>query len=155
MKVSRLKVEALDYLLKPFDYNEFLTAANKALEWFTLQRSGKQTTVSSNDYMFVKADYKQIKIDYSDIYYFEGLKDYVKIWLKSRPRPILTLMSLKSLEETLPADRFMRVHRSYIIALDAIKSIERNCVIINDQPIAVADKYKDIFNEFVNRKSVQ
>ena len=71
------------------------------------------------------------------------------------PRPILTLMSLKSLEETLPEDRFMRVHRSYIIALDAIKSIERNCVIINDQPIAVADKYKDIFNEFVNKRSVQ
>lgn len=148
------KVEALDYLLKPFDYNEFLTAANKALEWFSLQRSGKQP-VAQNDYMFVKADYKQIKIDYSDIYYFEGLKDYVKIWLKSRPRPILTLMSLKSLEETLPEDRFMRIHRSYIIALDAIKSIERNCVIINDQPIAVADKYKDIFNEFVNKKSVQ
>lgn len=76
------KVEALDYLLKPFDYNEFLTGANKALEWFSLQNMNKQPLVR-DEYMFVKADYKQIKIDYSDIYYFEGLKDYVKIWTKS------------------------------------------------------------------------
>lgn len=148
------KVDALDYLLKPFDYNEFLSAANKALEWFSLQNAGKRPDVRDN-FIFVKADYKQIRIDFDDIYYFEGLKDYVKIWLKSRQRPILTLMSLKSLEENLPSDRFMRVHRSFIIALNEIKTIERNCVIINDQPIAIADKYKDIFNEYVESKSVQ
>ena len=154
--LAGFKVEALDYLLKPFDYNEFLTAANRALEWFTLQRgSNNNKPTISNDYMFVKADYKQIRIDYDDILYFEGLKDYIKIWLKSKPRPILTLMSLKTLEENLPADRFMRVHRSYIISLNEIKSIERNSVMINNQCIVIADKYKDDFYEFVQKKSMQ
>ena len=154
--LAGFKVEALDYLLKPFDYNEFLTAANRALEWFTLQHgSNNNKPTISNDYMFVKADYKQIRIDYDDILYFEGLKDYIKIWLKSKPRPILTLMSLKTLEENLPADRFMRVHRSYIISLNEIKSIERNSVMINNQCIVIADKYKDDFYEFVQKKSMQ
>jgi len=152
--LAGFKVEALDYLLKPFDYNEFLTAANKALEWFALQRSNKQPVVR-DDYMFVKADYKQVRIDYDDVLYFEGLKDYVKIWLKSKPRPILTLMSLKTLEENLPSDRFMRVHRSFIISLNEIKAIERNSVMINNQLIVIADKYKDDFYSFVQKKSVQ
>lgn len=153
--LAGFKVEALDYLLKPFDYNEFLTAANRALEWFSLQRSTKQQPVVNNDYIFVKADYKQIRIDFDDILYFEGLKDYVKIWLKSKPRPILTLMSLKTLEENLPTDRFMRVHRSFIVSLNEIKSIERNSIMINNQCIVIADKYKDDFYEFVQKKSMQ
>ncbi len=154
--LAGFKVEALDYLLKPFDYNEFLTAANRALEWFAMQhQNNNQQPIATNDYIFVKADYKQIRIDFDDILYFEGLKDYVKIWLKSKPRPILTLMSLKSLEENLPADRFMRIHRSYIVSLNEIKSIERNSVMINNQYIVIADKYKDDFYNFVQKKSVQ
>jgi two-component system, LytTR family, response regulator LytT len=147
------KVDAVDYLLKPFDYQEFLTAATKALDWFTLMRNGKKPVVK-DEFLFVKADYKQIKINFDDIYYFEGLKDYVKIWLKSQPRPVLTLMSLKSLEESLPAELFMRVHRSFIISLHAIEAIERNRVIINKQHIVIADNYKEKFYSFVEGYSI-
>ncbi|MCQ2375131.1 MAG: LytTR family DNA-binding domain-containing protein [Salinivirgaceae bacterium] len=152
--VDGFKVDALDYLLKPFDYNEFLTAANKALEWFKLVKQADEKPQVAADYIFIKSDYKQIRIDFDDVYYFEGLKDYVKVWTKSRQRPLLTLMSLKTLEENLPADRFMRIHRSFIIALNAIEAIERNHVVINGEMIIVADKYKDIFNEFVEKRSI-
>jgi two-component system, LytTR family, response regulator LytT len=147
------KVDAMDYLLKPFDYQEFLEAATKALDWFSLLRNGKKPMVK-DEFLFVKADYKQIKINFDDVYYFEGLKDYIKIWLKTQPRPILTLMSLKSLEEALPADQFMRVHRSFIISLKSIEAIERNRVIINKQAITIADNYKEKFYGFVEGNSI-
>ncbi len=96
------KVEALDYLLKPFDYAEFLVAANKARTWFDMVKGKKQSIVSDEkEFLFVKSEYKQLRIKLSDVLYFEGLKDYIKIWLKDNPKPILTLMSLKSLQEEL------------------------------------------------------
>jgi len=149
------KVEALDYLLKPFDYPEFLMAANKAREWFSLVRSKNHPVESDqNRFLFVKSEYRQIKIDLADVLYFEGLKDYVKIWLSGNPHPVLTLMSLKSLEDELPSAGFMRVHRSFIIALAKIQSIERGQVIINNQRITIADPYKQRFQEFVSHNSV-
>ncbi len=134
------KVEALDYLLKPFDYAEFLAAANKANTWFSLVKGKQQTTLSKEkEFLFVKSDYKQLRIKLADVLYFESLKDYIKIWLKDNPKPILTLMSLKSLEEELPASEFMRVHRSFIVSLKNIEVIERSQIIINNQRIAVLD----------------
>ncbi len=152
--IDGFKVDAIDYLLKPFDYSEFLLAANKALDWFKLIETSKNAFNCEPDFLFVKADYKQIKIDYNDIYYFEGLKDYIKIWLKSRQKPVLTLMSLKSLEDLLPPSKFMRVHRSFIISLNNIEAIERNRVIINKQAITIADNYKEKFYRFVGGYSV-
>lgn len=154
--IEGFRVEALDYLLKPFNYQEFLTAANKAKEWFSMLRNSSLTRVktSNESYIFVKSEYKQLKIHLDDVLYFEGLKDYIKIWLKSQARPVLTLMSLKSLEEDLPTDKFMRVHRSFIVALSSIEAIERNQIIICDQRITVADQYKQRFQDFVNGKSV-
>lgn len=144
------KVEALDYLLKPFNFEEFLTAANKAKEWFTLLRNQFTTASTANrSYIFVKSEYKQVRINFNEILYIEGLKDYVKIWLSSQPRPVLSLMNLKSLEDELPGNQFMRVHRSYIIALDKIQSVERGQVLINGERITVADQYKQSFQEFV------
>ena len=120
------KVEALDYLLKPFDYEEFLTAATKAKDWFALVKGrANAASVKDKKFLFVKSEYKQLKINLDDVLYFEGLKDYIKIWLKSQPKAILTLMNLKSLEEELPKDKFMRVHRSFIVSLQAIDVIER------------------------------
>ncbi len=148
------KVDALDYLLKPFDYAEFLTAANKANAWFSLVKEKQQSIVSEEkEFLFVKSEYKQLRIKLADVLYFEGLKDYIKIWLKDNPKPILTLMSLKSLEEELPEKQFMRVHRSFIVSLKNVDVIERSQIIINDQRITVSEQYKAQFLEFVNRNS--
>lgn len=149
------KVEALDYLLKPFDYAEFLTAANKALEWFTLVKGKTETAVSGKkEFLFVKSEYKQLRIRLSDVLYFEGLKDYIKIWLKDNPKPILTLMSLKLLQEELPTSEFMRVHRSFIVSLKNIDVVERSQIIINKQRITVSEQYKPQFSEFINKNSL-
>ena len=149
------KVEALDYLLKPFDYAEFLAAANKARTWFELLKGNKQNIVSEEkEFLFVKSEYKQLRIKLEDVLYFEGLKDYIKIWLKDNPKAILTLMSLKSLEEELPDTKFMRVHRSFIVSLKNIEVIERSQIIINNQRITVSEQYKNKFTDYINSNSL-
>jgi len=151
------KVDAIDYLLKPFDYVEFLTAANKAQKWFELLKgiSNQSALVSKEkEFLFVKSEYKQLRIKLADVLYFEGLKDYIKIWLKNNPKPILTLMSLKSLEHELPETQFMRVHRSFIVSLNNIDVIERSQIIINNQRITVSEQYKSKFLEFINNNSL-
>ncbi len=95
-----------------------------------------------------------MRIKLADVLYFEGLKDYIKIWLKDNPKPILTLMSLKSLEEELPETQFMRVHRSFIVSLKNVEVIERSQIIINTQRITVSDQYKEKFLEFINNNSL-
>ena len=144
-------------LLKPFDYNEFLNAAQKARNHFEIncvQNAENQQNKKNSDFIFVKSEYRQIKINFSEILYIEGLKDYVKIYTSSHPRPILTLMSLKKLEEELPSEQFMRVHRSYIISLEKIEAIERNHVVIKDGFITIAPNYKDILMEYIKGKSI-
>ena len=149
------KVEALDYLLKPFDYAEFLAAANKANTWFELVKGKQQSILSEEkEFLFVKSGYKQLRIKLADVLYFEGLKDYIKIWLKDNPKPVLTLMSLKSLEEELPETQFLRVHRSFIVSLKNIEEIERSQIIINNQRITVSEQYKPKFLAFVNKNSL-
>ncbi len=151
------KVDAIDYLLKPFDYAEFLAAVNKAQKWFELTKgkpSQTQFISKEKEFLFVKSEYKQLRIKLDDVLYFEGLKDYIKIWLKDNPRPILTLMSLKSLEEELPSTQFMRVHRSFIVSLSNIDVIERSQIIINKQRITVSEQYKPNFLEFINKNSL-
>lgn len=155
--IEGYKVNALDYLLKPFDYNEFLNAAQKARNHFeinSVQNAENQQNKKKSDFIFVKSEYRQIKINFSEILYIEGLKDYVKIYTSSHPRPILTLMSLKKLEEELPSEQFMRVHRSYIISLEKIEAIERNHVVIKDGFITIAPNYKDILMEYIKGKSI-
>ena len=155
--IEGYKVNALDYLLKPFDYNEFLNAAQKARNHFqtnSLQNNENQQNNKNSDFIFVKSEYRQIKINFNEILYIEGLKDYVKIYTSSHPRPILTLMSLKKLEEELPSEQFMRVHRSYIISLEKIEAIERNHVVIKEGFITIAPNYKDILMEYIKGKSI-
>ena len=155
--IEGYKVNALDYLLKPFDYNEFLNAAQKARNHFEtncFQNNENQQNNKNSDFIFVKSEYRQIKINFNEILYIEGLKDYVKIYTSSHPRPILTLMSLKKLEEELPSEQFMRVHRSYIISLEKIEAIERNHVVIKEGFITIAPNYKDILMEYIKGKSI-
>lgn len=150
------KVEALDYLLKPYSYKDFLAAATKAYQYFgrigTLaQPSIPVNQVPSADYIFLKVEYQLVKVVLKDITHVEAYKDYVKVHLNSKNHPLLSLTSMKNMEELLPRDRFMRVHRSFIISLDHIDSISKNVVHIGDQQIAVGDLYKDQFSEFVSR----
>lgn len=147
------KVDAVDYLLKPFNYSEFLKAANKAVERIGIGEE-KTKAVEKDNFIFVKSDYKQIKINLDDILYIEGLKDYVKIWISSQPKPILTLMSLKTLEQELPEEQFMRVHRSFIVALNKISAIERSQIVVNNERITVAEQYKGRFHQFIESKSL-
>ena len=153
--IDGYKVNALDYLLKPFDYNEFLNASTKARNYFESQHPvSVSKPEKKQEFFFVKSEYKQIKINFSEILYIEGLKDYVKIYLKDNPKPILTLMSLKKLEEELPSENIMRIHRSFIIGLDKIETIERNHIVIGKEQIAIAPNYKDSLMEYIGGKSL-
>lgn len=138
------KVNAIGYLLKPFDYSEFLETVEKAL--LIAGTTAPQIT-EVPDYMFVKTDYKQVKVLYSDILYIESLKDYVRIYLIGDIAPITTLMSLKKLEEDLPPEQFMRVHRSFIVALDKVEVVERNQVVFGKQRITIAEHCEEAFFE--------
>lgn len=150
--IDGFKVNAIDFLLKPFNYPEFFKAANKALDRISLEEE-KDSSSSASNFIFVKSEYKQIKINLNEVYYFEGLKDYIKIWLTSQTKPVLTLMSLKTLEEELPETRFMRVHRSFIVALDKIDAVERGQILIKNERITVAEQYKNRFQQFIEKKS--
>ena len=153
--IDGYKVSALDYLLKPFDYSEFLSAANKAKIWFESQIAATGKTESKTDFFFVNSEYKQIKINFSEILFIEGLKDYVKIFIHNNPKAIFTLSSLKKLEDELPSNNFMRIHRSYIIALDKIEAIESNQVIIGPKKIAIAPNYKEALMQYLNGNSLK
>ncbi|AUD00904.1 LytR/AlgR family response regulator transcription factor [Spirosoma pollinicola] len=155
------RVDALDYLLKPFNYEEFLRAASKARQYFDLVHRVDSTPVAVqlpapaevvDDYLFLKVEYQLVRIAYKDILYIEGLKDYVKLYRQSDPdKPLLSLTSLKSLEEKLPSNQFMRVHRSFIVALNSINAFTRNSVQIRSALIPVSDQYKDVFGQFISR----
>jgi len=170
------KVNALDYLLKPFSYTEFLVAANKALRWHQRQlptlaplktplsnESAEQAFVSADRAMvpsslasttgslFVKADYRLIQLELGHILYVEGLKDYVKIYLDNQPKPVITHMTMKAMEERLPSDRFLRVHRSFIVHTARIKVIERNRIVFGKTYIPISDTYKAALEKVVSK----
>lgn len=148
------KVDALDYLLKPYSYEDFLGAATKAFQYVErMSSSGKAiaTTVAAPDYIFLKVEYQLVKVVLKDITHVEAYKDYVKVHLGSKNHPLLSLTSMKNMEELLPADRFMRVHRSFIVSLDHIDSVSKNVIRIGEQHIAVGDLYKEPFLEFLSR----
>lgn len=150
--IEGYKVNAVDYLLKPFDYSEFLSAATRAKDLLEKPEVQASSVRKEKDFFFVKSEYRQIKINFSEILYIEGLKDYVKIFVSGNSKPILTLMSLKKLEEELPQENFMRVHRSYIVALDKIEAIERNQIIIGGAQITIAPQYKDELMNYISGK---
>ena len=143
------KVNALDYLLKPISYTDFLQAANKAVRWFELLNQPHDEITS----IFVKSDYKLVQIELDNILYVEGLKDYVKIYEEGNQRPILSLMSMKAMEELLPASRFMRVHRSYIVQKNKIRIIDRGRIVFGKNYIPISDSYKLAFQEFIDQRS--
>lgn len=143
------RVNALDYLLKPISYTDFLQAANRALQWF--ERS--EQTPKERESIFIKSDYKLIQIELRRILYIEGLKDYIKIYEEGEPKPILSLMSMKAMEEMLPASRFIRVHRSFIVQKEKIRVIDRGRIVFGKSYIPISDSYKQAFQEFIDGKA--
>ena len=149
------KVHALDYLLKPISYEDFMQAVNKAIHWFEMKKSNKaDTSATDKEYIYVKSDYKLIQIQLDRILYVEGLKDYVKIHLDGEQKAIISLLSMKSLEERLPADRFIRVHRSFIVQKSKIKVIERGRIVFNKEYIPISESYKQELQNYINEHSV-
>lgn len=149
------RVDALDYLLKPISYTEFLRAANKAQRYFEQQ----QTVMSASEgesaarSIFVKTDYKMVQLHLDQILYIESLKDYVKIHTETG-ESVMTLMSMRSIEENLPPSRFVRVHRSFIVNVDKIRTIERNRIVFGKVYIPISDSYRDHFMDVLSQRSL-
>jgi Response regulator of the LytR/AlgR family len=149
--IEGFKLEAMDYLLKPFSYEEFLVAAQKAKKQIELEQKATITIEANNEFLFLKSDYKIRRINFDDILYIEGLKDYVKVYLRNEDKPLLTISSMKQIEAKLPVARFMRVHRSFIVNLSRIETIERFRIVFGKVYIPVSDQYKDKFQEYLNQ----
>ncbi len=145
------KLDVADYLLKPFTYEEFLTAVHKAERMLRSVTKPSDEILSDNEFLFLKSDYKIKRINLRDILYIEGLKEYVKVYVTNSEKPVLSLTSLKNLESRLPAGRFMRVHRSFIVNLEKIDTIDRSRIVFGKKYIPVGDQYKDRFQEFLSR----
>lgn len=189
--VDSYKVNALDYLLKPISYPDFLQSVTKALQWFELVKKGEGASVAGEgsgvpvasvstsvpgvsdasgvdavpvfapdnrtpepERIFIKTEYKLVQLELGKILYIEGLKDYVKIYTEDDPHPVLSLMSMKSMEEMLPASRFIRVHRSFIVQPGKIKVIERNRIVFGKTYIPISDNYRQRFFDFLAVRSL-
>jgi DNA-binding LytR/AlgR family response regulator len=145
------KLEIIDYLMKPFSYEEFLSAVNKARKLLALEQQASSGAEANNGFLFLKSDYKIKRINFNDILYIEGLKDYVKVYIQNDPKPVLSLSSLKILESKLPPEKFMRVHRSFIVNLERITTVERSRIVFGKEYIPVGDQYKDKFQAFLDK----
>lgn len=147
-------LDVTDYLLKPVSFERFLKATNKAYELYNLRKQEVKPAVE-NEYFFVHADYSLVKIKMSEILYVEGLKDYLKIYLAGQSRPVVTRMTMKSLEENLPASQFVRVHRSYIVSLDKIDCIRNQKIKIGETFIPISEHYSEAFLSKINLSKIE
>lgn len=146
--VEGYKVNALDYLLKPISYEDFMKSASKALEWFSRQDYDHRP--QKDRFIFIKSEYKLIRIDLDDIQFIEGVKDYVKIYLVNDQKPIMSLMNMKKIEEFLPSPEFMRIHRSYIVHMSKIEMVDRFRLVFGDNLLPISDSYKESVQEFLD-----
>ena len=148
--IEGFKVDAIDYLLKPIGYSDFLKAADKAKERIS-PKITEDTHIESNEkFLFIKSEYKILRINLSDIKYIEGMREYVRIHIENQTA-VMSLMSMKKMEEYLPDSNFMRIHRSFIVNLNKIHTIERNRIIFdNEVYIPISEQYKAKFQEFLD-----
>ena len=151
--VEGFKVNAIDYLLKPFGLQDFMRAANRIRDRLTPATSTPPSTVNmEDDTIFLKTEYRIVKVSISDIRYIEAMSEYLKVYLESESKPIITLLSMKKMEERLP-DYFMRIHRSYIINLTKIQEVNKNRVIMDaDTYLPIGDMYKDAFQSYLDTR---
>lgn len=155
--IDAYKVNAIGYLLKPISYDKFLAVANKAME---LSRDENlHSSIHADEFFYVKSDYKEVRIKFSEILYIVGEKDYVRFVLQKEGQPntteISSLMNMRHLEEALPKSRFLRIHRSYIVNKHHIRVIDRSRVAFGDVFIPISDTYKDELLRFVGDHSVK
>lgn len=156
--IDGYKVNALDYLLKPISYADFMGSVQKATNWFNLKNQATEAAATENqdniDSIYVKSEYKLLRIELSNLLYVEGLKDYVKFYVEGEEKPILSLMNIKRTEEILPKEEFIRVHRSYIVRKDKIKVIERSRIVFGAERIPIGDSYKSILQDYLKVRSL-
>lgn len=155
--IEGYKVDAVDYLLKPFGFEEFQHAANKVKKQYELL-AGPSRMVATNepdDVLFLKADYKIVRVNIRDIRYVESMSEYLRIYLDGEAKPVITLLSMKKIEERLPKEVFMRVHRSYLVNLKKIQEVAKLRILMDKETyIPVGDLYKEQFYKYVNNKFV-
>ena len=145
------EVSALDFLLKPIRYNKFLSAVEKAKQWYEREPTDEDNKTKS---LFIRVDGELRNITIDSITYVSGMKDYVMFYLDGESKPLITHLTMKAVEAMLPTDKFLRVHRSYIIAVDKIKKIDRNdCIYIGEEIIHVPEGYQAQFKEFIETRS--
>lgn len=145
------KVDAIDYLLKPIGYPDFLKAAQKAEKYLGNAKESSEKLQMDDEHLFIKSEYKIVRINLSEIKYIEGMREYVRIHLL-HSKPVMSLLSMKSIEQQLPEDRFMRVHRSFIVNLKQVNMIERNRIIFdNEVYIPISEQYKEKFQAFLDK----
>ena len=150
--VEGFKVDAVDYLLKPFGLVDFQRAANKVKARYDLMNTAVVSTVDEDNAIFLKTEYKVVRLSISDIRYVEGMSEYLKIHVEGQPKPLIVLLSMKKMEERLP-NFFMRIHRSYIINLKKIQEVNKNRVIMDrDTWLPIGDNYKEQFQDYINTK---
>ena len=145
------KVNALDYLLKPISYEDFLRATEKAQDWYNILQ--KREAYNDDRIMFIKSEYKLLRVCFDDILYVEGLKDYVRICLKNGEK-IMSLMSMKKLEDYLPSPEFLRTHRSYIVHMPEVRSIDRFRIVFGDMFIPISDNYKEEVQQYLDNHTL-
>lgn len=152
--VEGFRVNAVDYLLKPFSLQDFQQAANRLRERIesNVPSVGGSSTDIQDDVLFLKTDYRIVKVSIPDIRYIEAMSEYLKVWIEGELKPIITLLSMKKIEERLP-DYFMRIHRSYIVNLTKIQEVNKNCIIMDAQTyLPIGDMYKEAFQAYLNTK---
>ncbi len=155
--IDGFKVDAVDYLLKPFGMDDMLRAANKLKAHYELVNGNKAnvqtTTALDDDTLFFKTEHRVVRVDINKIRYIEGMSEYLRIHLDDSPRPLIVLLSMKKIEERLPRNIFMRIHRSYIINLKKIQEVNKSRVILDaDTYLPIGDLYREAFNEYLNSK---
>lgn len=153
--VEAFQLNVLDYLLKPVSFERFFSAVNKAHDLFALRRQSAQALLPRHDHIFVNAGYSLVKVRLQDIIYIEGLKDYVRINLCEDEEPVITRISLRDLENKLPSDLFMRVHKSFIISLDRIDSVQKYKLQVSGQEIPIGGLYRNVLNLHINERNIQ
>ena len=144
-------LDVIDYLVKPVPLDRFIRACNKALELYNLKNKKPEAVAADPEYFFVNVEYSLQKVEFADIQWIEGLKDYIKICLKSSTKPIITRMSMKAVEEQLPVKKFIRIHKSYIVSISAITSIRKTSVFINTMEFPVGENYKGTVDNLINK----
>jgi DNA-binding LytR/AlgR family response regulator len=150
-------LDVIDYLMKPIPFDRFLKAVNKAYEYFTLKNNPNAesgsviTSAAEKDYIFVKANYQSVKIEFDEIKYIEGLKDYVKIYITERP--IITLSNLKNFELKLPPAKFVRAHKSFIVQMNKIDSMKKNSLMVAGKEIPIGARFRENFEHRMKQQS--